>query len=82
MMRRINVTRPAGRGELRRQTSGVQLPQEHDPNSNPVKQPVKWPWLLWLLILLFPIPWRPWWLTLLCFTLFCLIYYLLARPRR
>jgi hypothetical protein len=60
----------------------VQLPPEFDPKNDPFKQPVKWPWLLWLLILLFPIPWRPWWLTLLCLTIFGMIIYLVDRPRR
>lgn len=30
----------------------------------------KWPWWVWLLIALFPIPWGPWWLTIISLSLF------------
>ncbi|HZU24813.1 MAG TPA: hypothetical protein VFA04_04785 [Bryobacteraceae bacterium] len=35
-------------------------------------------WLLWLLILLFPIPFTPWWLGLILLLVFMLLLWLLA----
>ena len=39
-------------------------------------------WRLWLLILLFPIPFSPWWVTLICLTVFCLLAWLLLASRK
>lgn len=36
----------------------------------------------WPVLLLFPIPFSPWWLTGICLTLFCFLVWLLSRPRR
>jgi hypothetical protein len=38
-----------------------------------------WPWYLWLLVLLFPIPFSPWWLTIICLAVFCSLVYLFTR---
>jgi hypothetical protein len=35
-----------------------------------------------LLVLLFPIPFSPWWLTVICFALFCSLLYLVAREEK
>ena len=36
-------------------------------------------WRLWLLVLLFPIPFSPWWLTIICLAVFCFLVYLFTR---
>jgi hypothetical protein len=36
----------------------------------------KWPWWVWLLVALFPIPLKPWWLTIISLSLFCLLAWL------
>jgi hypothetical protein len=36
-------------------------------------------WRLWLLVLLFPIPFSPWWLTIICLAMFCSLVYLFSR---
>jgi hypothetical protein len=36
----------------------------------------KWPWSVWLLVALFPLPLRPWWLTIISLSLFCLLVWL------
>jgi hypothetical protein len=38
----------------------------------------KWGWRTWLLIILFPIPYGPWWLTIICVMGFCLLAYLIV----
>ncbi len=38
-----------------------------------------WSWRLWLFVLLFPIPFSPWWLTVICLALFCILMYLFTR---
>jgi hypothetical protein len=38
-----------------------------------------WSWRVWLVVLLFPIPFGPWWLTIICFALFGSLLYLLTR---
>ncbi len=41
------------------------------------------PWWLWLLIVLFPIPFSPWWLTVTCLAVFCaLLWIILAGTPR
>lgn len=37
----------------------------------------RWSWLKWLIIILFPIPFGPWWLTVICLTVFCVMAWLL-----
>jgi hypothetical protein len=39
----------------------------------------KWPWWVWLLVALFPIPLKPWWLTIISLSLFSLLAWLLNR---
>jgi hypothetical protein len=41
--------------------------------------PSGWSWRWWLLILLFPIPFSPWWLTIICLAVFCSLVYLFTR---
>jgi len=36
-------------------------------------------WRFWLLALLFPIPFSPWWLTIICSAMFCTLVYLFSR---
>jgi len=36
-----------------------------------------WRWWVWLLILLFPIPFTPWWLGVICLAVFILLVVLL-----
>jgi hypothetical protein len=38
-----------------------------------------WPWYLLLLVLLFPIPFSPWWLTTICLAVFCALVYSFTR---
>jgi hypothetical protein len=33
-------------------------------------------WRKWLLILLFPVPFSPWWLTVICVALFALLEFM------
>jgi hypothetical protein len=40
----------------------------------------KWPWWVWLLVALFPIPLKPWWLTIISLSLFCLLAWL-VKPK-
>ena len=39
-------------------------------------------WLLLLIIILFPIPFTPWWLGLICLFIFACLMYVLTRPTR
>jgi len=40
-------------------------------------------WLIWLLVLLFPIPFTPWWVGVGCLIIFgCLAYLLAAREKK
>jgi len=39
-------------------------------------------WGIWLLVLLFPIPFSPWWLGVICFLAFASLVYLVSRRRR
>jgi hypothetical protein len=41
-----------------------------------------WSWRLWLLVLLFPIPFSPWWLAIICLAVFCSLVYLFTREER
>src|SRR5437773_1333146 len=38
-----------------------------------------WSWRMWLLVLLFPIPFSPWWVTVICLAVFCSLVYLFTR---
>jgi len=54
--------------------------QQEDPNGGrfqPTRRGSR-AWLLWLLILLFPIPFTPWWLGLILLLVFMLLLWLLA----
>jgi hypothetical protein len=41
-----------------------------------------WGWRKWLLIILFPIPFSPWWLTIIYLAVFCSLVWLLVQPNR
>ena len=41
-----------------------------------------WSWRLWLLILLSPIPFGPWRLTVICLAVFCSSLYLFTREEK
>jgi hypothetical protein len=43
---------------------------------------IGWSWRFWLLLLLFPIPFSPWWLTIICLAVFCSLVYLFTRDKR
>ena len=45
----------------------------------PAKTRKPWPWWVWLLVILFPIPLRPWWLAVSFIVAFLLLLFLL-RP--
>ena len=45
----------------------------------PEKRRKPWPWWVWLLVILFPIPLGPWWLAVSCIAVFLLLVFLL-RP--
>ena len=36
-------------------------------------------WLMWLFVLLFPVPFAPWWLGIICVVLFLTLFFLLRR---
>jgi hypothetical protein len=40
----------------------------------------RWPWWAWLIFLLFPIPFSPWWLGLFCLMVFILLLIVLREP--
>jgi hypothetical protein len=42
----------------------------------------KWEWLIWLGVFLFPIPFSPWWLSLICMAAFGSLLFLVYRQRR
>lgn len=41
----------------------------------------KWPWWVWLLVALFPIPLKPWWLTIISLSLLGLFVWLFNKPK-
>src|SRR5258708_5943945 len=45
---------------------------DHEPSRN------GWGWRKWLLIILFPIPFSPWWLTIIYLAVFCSLVWLLV----
>jgi hypothetical protein len=57
----------------RRRRQGLMMATDHQP---PGWLP-KWPWWVWLLAALFPIPLKPWWLTIISLSLFGLLAWLL-----
>jgi hypothetical protein len=47
-------------------------------NMEPVRMAkADWPWWFWLIVLLFPIPFSPWWLGIICCVAFISLIVLL-----